>query len=372
MRKIKVIHIVHDFMFGGIEAFLFYLSQAQLSNENLEISILCCQDKDLVSNKRLQNTNVKIHYVKIFPFDLRISRYKKIIKIVNNYDVIHVHIFKPILSIALKYSNTKILYTNHSAGIIGRSNSLSFKIKNKLLVNFLNKNVDGITNNSNFTKKFWIDQGVKNKNNWVIYNGILFNEKVNFNRPYEEHPIIKNKFIVGTSSRFIPWKRIDYLMEAFDIFQKNKPDVNLLLVGDGEIAKSLELKAKKMDSSNKIIFTGFKTSVTDYQSVFHVCVFPSHSEPFGLVAVECLHLGKPVMVFNDGGGLTEILNKIEEQNIVNSKEELVQRLENEYDKFNLKQTDPMIPKRINYSENYNIFNIESQFYTVYQNLLNDI
>ena len=65
MTKIRVLHVVHDFLFGGIEAFLYYLSQAQLNNESLEVEILCCQSEDKILNKRIAKSGVVVHYIRI-------------------------------------------------------------------------------------------------------------------------------------------------------------------------------------------------------------------------------------------------------------------------------------------------------------------
>ena len=367
MSKIKVIHVMHDFLFGGIEAFLYYLTQSQQLNPELEISILCCQNKNEISNKRLQSLGIVIHYVKLNSFDLSILKYFRIIKITNEYDIIHIHSFKPILSKFFRFSKSKILYTNHSSGTIGRSNSFSFTLKNKLLVKFQNKIADGVTHNSKYTQIFWQENGLKNTDNWVIYNGVHFEKEINNNRAIEDYPELENKFIIGTTSRFISWKRIDLLIDAFK--QIDNKDIILLLVGDGDQKTKLEQKVESLKIEN-VIFTGHKNKVIDYQSVMDVCVFPSHSEPFGLVAVECLHLGKPVVVFKDGGGITEIIDVIEKENVVADVSQLVILLNFFYQGFKKSIKDEMKPKRIEYSELFNMNKIEKEFYQCYKTLTN--
>lgn len=364
MSKIKVLHVVHDFLFGGIEAFIFYLVQAQIANDNLEIGILCCQDEAKVLNRRIMDLNVKIHYRKIGSFDLNVNRYREIISITNDYNIVQVHIFKPLLAEAFRFSKAKIIYTNHSSGDDLRSKSLSFKTKNKLLVRFLNGIAHTITNNSNYTKSFWISMGVKNPNNVVIYNGVFFNNSYDSGRAQKEYPLIREKFVIGTTSRFITWKRIEYLIDAFSSFEINKTDVVLLLVGDGPEKDRLVAYANSLGVNN-VIFTGFKTNVIDYQTAMNVCVFASSSEPFGLVAVECLHLGKPTIVFEDGGGITEIVKEIEPRNIVLNVEDLSRLLDEKYHEFHNHKIDGMIENRIQYSEKFNVKAIEKEFYETY-------
>ncbi|RZK22458.1 MAG: glycosyltransferase family 1 protein [Flavobacterium sp.] len=364
MSKIKVLHVVHDFLFGGIEAFIFYLVQAQIANENLEIGILCCQDEDKVLNRRIMDLNVKIHYRKIGPFDLNLSTYLQIISIANEYNIVQLHIFKPLLAEAFRFSKAKVIYTNHSSGDDLRSNSISFKIKNRLLVRFLNGIAHTVTNNSNYTKSFWISMGVTNRNNVVIYNGVFFNSSYDSERAQNEYPLISEKFIVGTTSRFITWKRIEYLIDAYSAFEINKTDVVLLLVGDGTEKDRLVAYANSLGLKN-VIFTGFKTNVIDYQTAMNVCVFASSSEPFGLVAVECLHLGKPTIVFEDGGGITEIVKEIEPKNIVMDVADLSRLLDEKYNEFLSRKIDSMVKARIQYSEKFNVKAIEKEFYETY-------
>lgn len=371
MSKVKVIHVVHDFLFGGIEAFLYYLTQAQLNNPNLEVSILCCQAENKVSNKRITKLNIPIYYVEIKPFELNIFKYREIVKIVNRYDIAHIQIFKPALAEAISFSKAKIIYTNHSAGVDGRNSNLSFKVKNSLLVRFLNKCTHSISSNSYYTKEFWEEMGVVNKNHTVIYNGVFFNPNYDSTVAKKDFPVLQNKFIIGTTSRFIKWKRVDYLIKAFESFQQGKDDVALLLVGDGAEKVVLEEYVQKQDYQSKVVFAGFKTNVTDYQSAMNVCVFPSSSEPFGLVAVECLHLGKPTLVFKDGGGITEIIKDIENENIVSDIDEMAKSLNHLYQQHKNNIEDVMKAKRIAYSEDFDVNKIEEKFFTLYSTVKND-
>lgn len=369
MEKVKVIHVVHDFLFGGIESFLYYLTQAQQKNDLIEVAVLCCQKKENIKNDRIPKSGIKCYFVEIKPTDFRIKNYLAAKRIVDDYDVVHIHNFKPILCEFLSLSKSKILYTIHSAGIIGRTNTMNFKIKNNLLVRFLNRKANGVTSNSHYTQEFWTNMGMKNLNSWVVYNGILFNEDYSSEKALNEFPVLRDKFIVGTTSRFINWKRIELLIKAFNLFQKDKKDVVLVLVGDGETKFKLESLTNELDLEGKVIFTGFKTNVTDFQSIINVCVFPSISEPFGLVAVECLHLGKPVFVFSDGGGIAEIMMSIEKDHIVNTIQELAQKIEDQYEEVSIDNLESTANNRIEFSRKFDVHEIEKQFYSKYLQLI---
>lgn len=178
---------------------------------------------------------------------------------------------------------------------------------------------------------------------------------------------MKNKFIIGTTSRFIKWKRVEKLIEAFSLFQKGKDDVMLLLVGDGQERVQLESLVNELGISNRVIFTGFKKNVIDFQSKINVAVFASNCEPFGLVAIECMHLGIPTIVFQDGGGITELVEKIEPENVVSDVINLEEILTNKY-KNRLLNQDDLEDKRKSFSNSFDISNIEKEFYDAYKQM----
>lgn len=367
MPKMKIIHVVHDFLFGGIESYLYYLVQAQSANPNLEVAILCCQEEDKVANPRMKTLGVKIYYEAIKPFEWRLSKYKRIQRIVNNYDFAQLHIYKPLLLEALSRSKTQVIFTVHTAGAVRREQSKYAKLKVKFQVSQLNRCCLGVVNNSKYSQDYWLEKGVKKKNNEVIYNGVLFKENFDRSLPFATFPQLKPaKFIIGTSSRFIGWKRVDYLIRAFAKFLEKGGDGTLLLVGDGDERSSLENLSKELKITDSVVFAGFQTEVTAYQSVMDVCVFPSVSEPFGLVAIECMHLGKPVLVMRDGGGLQELVEQVEPNFVVENVDALADKL------LALSATKAIdsqaSEQRVAFAEKFNIYQIESSYYAYYQSL----
>lgn len=363
MEKIKVLHVVHNFLKGGIEGFLYYLLCAQKKDYKLEVHVLCCCEEDEVVNPRIKKLGIPIHYIKIKPSDLDIRKYYKACKLANGFDIVHIHLFLPILCYAMAFSKAKILFTMHGAGSIRRNINLKIRFKEFLLTFFLNNICDGIANNSNFTKEYWIRNSVKNSiYNQTIYNGVFFNNQYDVNAVYKEYPNLKTKKLIGTTCRLIPWKRVDFLIDAYTSIVNHLPDNwDLLIVGEGSELNKLKEKAKQNNAEHRIHFVGYKSNVTDYQAVMNVCVFPSAEEPFGLVAIECLHLGKPVYVMSDGGGLVEIVNKLSHKYIAKDVEDLAAKLllEANGEKNNLELS-------IKYSNSFTIEKTENGYWNMYK------
>lgn len=369
MNKFRIIHVIHDFLNGGIESFLYYLSKEQTKNELLDVSILCLQNENEIINPRIKEIGINIIYIQIKPLEINIFKYLKILRLLKKYDLIHLHTFKPILCFFLNFSKVKKTFTVHSSGSILRPKTLGFKIKNVLLKNFLNHSINGIAHNSEYTKEFWTKKGVINSINIVIYNGVFFNNNYDPQNCYNEFPQLKGKKIIGTTSRLILWKRVDILLRAFASMKNKTSESILLIVGDGPEKNNLLKLCKNLKIDNQVLFTGYKRNVTDFQSIIDICVFPSVSEPFGLVAIECLHLGKPVLVLKDGGGITELVSGIEPNNIADSTFQLITLLEQLYERQSFIEPE-IIKKRIDYSENYSVKHTEIEYYNLYSSIIN--
>lgn len=107
-----------------------------------------------------------------------------------------------------------------------------------------------------------------------------------------------NKKRIGFVGRFHPIKNIDVLIKAWAKIENKYPDVELYLIGDGELQYRIQLESlvKKYRLKN-VIFTGFKEGY-ELQALIQqltYLVLPSKSENFGMVVPEALSYGVPVI-----------------------------------------------------------------------------
>jgi glycosyltransferase involved in cell wall biosynthesis len=227
--------------------------------------------------------------------------------------------------------------------------------------------VDYITFNSEFTQKISENRyGLGNVPRSVIYNGVDID---GITRPPSQIEntiarLLSGKFVVGTSSRFVGFKRIDRLIDAFAEFQHDKPDTMLLLVGEGVLRSELERRVRNLKISEKIIFAGYRSNVFDYQRKMDVCVFPSETEPFGIAAVETLLLGKPTLISADGGGLVEVVGGFSHDDVANDVRAMADRLNYYY--CHRDQIDGRAGERMKYASKFNIEDTADQFLRIYQ------
>ncbi len=105
-----------------------------------------------------------------------------------------------------------------------------------------------------------------------------------------------------------------------------KQKVSAVMVGDGELRSLLEEKISEYNLSNVITLIGFVENPYGILNASKILCLPSKWEGFGLVAVEALALGKPV-VASPVGGIPTIVKK-EEGKLCSSQEEFVEALHN--------------------------------------------
>lgn len=117
---------------------------------------------------------------------------------------------------------------------------------------------------------------------------------------------IREKQVILYVGRIEPLKGIDLLLEAAALLD-GVDDIRMLIVG-GNPGSDVELDRLKaltleLGIENRVTFTGAikQNDLPNYYSAADVFVLPSHSESFGLAALEAMACGTPVVVSRVGG-----------------------------------------------------------------------
>lgn len=133
----------------------------------------------------------------------------------------------------------------------------------------------------------------------VIYNGIdterFKPSKNNKNILYAMDIIKKNEFVVGTVGSLIPRKRVDIFISAASMLAKLKDDIIFIVIGSGEMKKSLIKQSNNNGLEGRIFFLGERGDVHKFLPEFDVFVFPTEAEAFPLVALEAMSCEVPVI-----------------------------------------------------------------------------
>jgi L-malate glycosyltransferase len=106
-------------------------------------------------------------------------------------------------------------------------------------------------------------------------------------------------------SNFRPVKRIRDVVRIFERISRTVP-ARLVLVGDGPDRTDASEEAERLGVQQRVIFLGKQDSVAELLACADLFLLPSQSESFGLVALEAMASGVPV-VASDAGGLPEVV-----------------------------------------------------------------
>src|SRR5690606_30732300 len=135
----------------------------------------------------------------------------------------------------------------------------------------------------------------------TIYNPINVDQVISNANEYV--PEIEGPYIVNVG-KFKQQKRHDILIKAY---AKANLQEKLVLVGTGELLESSKKLVKSLGIEDKVIFTGFKKNPYPYIKHAKLMVVSSDFEGLGLVILEALALGTPVISTNCPSGPSEIL-----------------------------------------------------------------
>ncbi len=112
--------------------------------------------------------------------------------------------------------------------------------------------------------------------------------------------------LVVAVARLSRQKGLDLLVEAARILRERIPAARVVLVGRGEEERALRDLARSRGLDGTVVFAGFLADAAPAFAAADVVAMPSRWEGFGLVALEAMASGRPV-VAADVGGLPEVL-----------------------------------------------------------------
>lgn len=103
-------------------------------------------------------------------------------------------------------------------------------------------------------------------------------------------------FTVGYVGQLEPRKRVVDVLEAVRLI----PDSRALIVGDGKGRRRIEAAIRRLGLADRVTLVGFAENVASHFREMDCVVLPARSEPFGLVALEAMASGRPVIASRHG------------------------------------------------------------------------
>lgn len=201
-------------------------------------------------------------------------------------------------TVATKLAGKKIVLVRHQADRL--------KITTRWL---LSNHVNGIVAVSRFIRDGMVAYGIPSEKVQVIYNAVDFSE---FTYLYSEREQVRKEFgfaaddvVIGFVGAMTEGKGIFELLRAFYLLASRHSRLRLLYVGEGPDMADLMKEAKVLEG--RVVFAGHRRDVVRLYAAMDMFVLPSTCrEAFGLVLIEAMSMGKPVIA-TSVGGIPEII-----------------------------------------------------------------
>lgn len=295
----KILQISTELVHAGAERIVYDLA-CYLKDQNQIVHVACVKDVrgqvgEWLEDKKIPVYWVDLNYKKPWRFFINIFRFIRYVK-AEKFDLIHAHQFhanvlgrlarlfggpKVISSVHLvekRFRPWHFLFDSWTAFLCAKEICVSQAVR------------DFTAQKAPFMKKKLI----------VIYNGILFESRAQEREmtPFRLPESIKKKFIFGSVGRLTYQKGYPYLIEAFSKLIEKKYDVGLIIIGDGPDRNSLLKMIQDFNLEESVYLLGYHKYPDPFYHEMDVFVMPSLFEGFGLVAVEAMHFGLPVIATN--------------------------------------------------------------------------
>jgi len=173
------------------------------------------------------------------------------------------------------------------------------------------KNADAIITISRYTKTRMISNGIDSQQikmlRSTVNTSLFYPKDINQNLLNRLH--LKNKRVLLTVSRISKTEKYKGHDTMLEVMQKLSNEYVWLSVGSGNYLPSLKNKAKQLGLDKKIIFLDNieKNQLIDCYNLCNAFILPSKGEGFGIVFLEALACGKPVIGGNKDGSTDPLM-----------------------------------------------------------------
>lgn len=276
-----------------------------LDREKIQYDFLCFSKAETTYEKEIIEMGGKAYYFSKPIITHFLSAKKDLNKFFlekgKDYNFIYVHellVFNILYPYAKKYTNAKIIAHSHNTKF---SDTNIKSIRNKLFCLGIVKKADFcFACSEEAGKTFFGKKIINNKKFKVITNAIDTEKYVCDDLIREEYReklgINRDDIVIGHVGRFSEQKNHFFLIDLIEQLSKLSSSYKLLLVGDGELRKSIESAINEKKLSEKVIFTGNRKDVPKILNAMDIFVLPSLFEGVPVVAVEALGNGLPCIL----------------------------------------------------------------------------
>lgn len=284
LTKLKVVHLLNTSKYSGAENVVITLIRSLKE----EVDCIYVSPRGSISDVLKENN---INYYPLDSDIINIYELRKMIKHVKP-DIIHAHDFTASILSTVSCFNIPIISHLHNNPLWIRNLNLK-----SLLYYFSLKR---------YKKVLAVSKAVVNE---FYFSKIIKSKSLVIGNPFDKASVIKkakekydNKFydlifIGRLTDQKDPLLLIDIVFEL----SKKIPEIKVAIIGDGELKLEILKKTQEYRIENNVTIYGFLENPYTVLNNSKILCIPSKWEGFGLVALEAISLGKPVVAASVGG-----------------------------------------------------------------------
>ncbi|CEQ00895.1 glycosyltransferase family 4 protein [Paraclostridium sordellii] len=237
-------------------------------------------------------------------------------KFLSKYDVVQTSEYNQIMTYLLSKFQDKPVVLYHGPYKDLRIKKLN-KLYDKLFLKSICKNIKFVISKSVLSEDYLLKKGLTNISTVGVGLDIdRFNFLIEEIDIYSELDINKNTRILLYVGRLEERRNIKFILDVFKstLDKEKDQDIKLLLIGDGnkEDKKLYFSYAEKLGIMGNIIYLQ-KIQQSKLRYVYEISdvfLLPTKYEIFGMVLLESMYFGLPVITSRNGGSLTIIENQV--------------------------------------------------------------
>jgi glycosyltransferase involved in cell wall biosynthesis len=312
-RPVRVLELRSVRGTGGGPEKTIILSAAMADPRSTQVTVCYLRDqRDNVFRIHERAAHAHVDYVEVterHSFDPRVWAKLRRLIAERQIDLLHAHDYKTdMLALLLaRATGTRALATVHGwTGHSHRERFLYYPADKKVLSRFPRL----IAVSSDIAREL-IDHGAHPTRVTTVLNAIDHRQfRRDPARVAEARAALRlspENIAIGAVGRLEPQKRFDLLLEAFAILHDKRPELRLIIAGDGSLRKALDDQRRALGLTDAVAMTGHVTDVIPLHHAFDVFVQSSDYEGTPNAVLEAMAMSTPI-VATEAGGTAELVH----------------------------------------------------------------
>lgn len=303
----RILHILPSIRSGGVNSIVYSLASHQAKCGN-KVDVFVGIPRFNHSYKKYNDAGVGVKYSKYnHTYDIR--RIRELYHIMQAYDIIHVHLFPWQFYASIAH---RMLNNNRPVLVTTEHNTYNNRRKYKLLRYFdrwMYQAFDRIISISDDTKHNldeWLNDIELSNKDITITNGVDIDcYKTSVDTLSSELKLPQNSRVIVMVARLLPPKDPITLVKAISECPEN---VHVVFIGYGELEKEISEISETLGLHYRVHLLGIRNDIPSLIKGAHIGVLSTNWDGFGLVAVEYMAAGLPVLA-SDVDGLRNVVGR---------------------------------------------------------------